>query len=58
MRITILTMLAFTICLIAKAQSENDYLELARDVIKVEKKAAVTEVMQLTDAESQPFWNL
>jgi len=40
------------------AQSENDYLELARDVLKTEKKAAIAEVMQLTDTESTPFWEL
>ena len=40
------------------AQSENDYLELARDVLKTEKKAAIAEVMQLTEAESTPFWEL
>jgi len=44
--------------LISNAQSDNDYLELTRDVIKVEKKAAITEVMQLTEAESVPFWTL
>lgn len=40
------------------AQSDNDYLEMAREVLKVEKKAAVAEAMELTDAESQPFWTL
>lgn len=40
------------------AQTENDYLELTREVLKVEKKAAIAEVMQLNEAESQPFWNL
>ncbi|RLD68961.1 MAG: hypothetical protein DRJ29_03245 [Bacteroidetes bacterium] len=40
------------------AQTANDYLELTREVLKVEKKAAVTEAMQLSEAESQPFWNL
>jgi hypothetical protein len=40
------------------AQSANDYLELARDVLKTEKKAAIAEVMQLTDVESTPFWVL
>jgi hypothetical protein len=40
------------------AQSENDYLELARDVLKTEKKAAIAEIMQLTEAESGPFWEL
>ena len=48
--------LAFSISI--QAQSANDYLELTREVLKAEKKAAVTEAMQLTDAESQPFWNL
>lgn len=40
------------------AQTENDYLELSRDVIKMEKKAAIAEVMQLTETESVPFWTL
>jgi len=40
------------------AQSVNDYLELTREVLKAEKKAVVVEAMQLTEAESQPFWNL
>ena len=40
------------------AQSDNDYLEISRDVLKVEKKAAIADVMDLTEAQSQPFWNL
>ena len=44
--------------LTALAQSSNDYIEMTRDVIKAEKKAAIAEVMNLTDAESQPFWDL
>jgi hypothetical protein len=40
------------------AQIENEYLEIARDVLKTEKKAAIAEVMQLTDTERQPFWDL
>jgi len=48
--------IALTVSL--NAQGDNDYLELTREVLKAEKKAAVTEAMQLTDAESQPFWNL
>lgn len=42
----------------AFSQTSNDYLELARDVLKTEKKAAIAEVMQLTESESQPFWDL
>lgn len=40
------------------AQSDNDYLEIARDVLKTEKKAVIAEVMQLSQEESQPFWTL
>ena len=40
------------------AQTENDYTELVREVINTEKKAAITENMNFTDAESQVFWPL
>lgn len=40
------------------AQSPDDYLELTRDAIKMEKKAAITELMQLSKSESSPFWTL
>ena len=50
--------LAFFGLFVTNGQTANDYLELTREVIKVEKKAAIAEVMQLTKAESQPFWNL
>ncbi len=40
------------------AQTENDYLELARDILKTEKKAVIAELMQLSEAESTPFWEL
>ncbi len=40
------------------AQSTNDYLEMSREVLKVEKKAAIADVMDLSEAQSQPFWNL
>lgn len=46
------------ISLSAYAQTDNDYLEIAREVLKTEKKAVIAEVMQLTDEESKPFWNL
>ena len=42
----------------AIAQTDNDYLEIARDVLNTEKKAAIAEVMQLTKEESSPFWTL
>ena len=40
------------------AQTFDDYLEVARGVLQTEKKAAVADVMMLTDTESAPFWEL
>jgi hypothetical protein len=40
------------------AQTFDDYLEVAREVLKTEKKAAVAEAMQLSETESGPFWEL
>ena len=58
MRKIFLALSACVFSLALYAQSENDYLELSREVIKMEKKAAIAEVMQLTEAESVPFWTL
>ena len=40
------------------AQSEDDYIEIVRDVMKTEKKAVIAEVMELSPTESAPFWEL
>jgi hypothetical protein len=40
------------------AQSEDDYIEIVRDVLKTEKKVVIAEVMELSDTESGPFWEL
>ena len=40
------------------AQSIDDYLEVAREVLHTEKKAVVAELMELSDTESGPFWEL
>lgn len=40
------------------AQSEDDYIEIVRDVLKTEKKVAIAEVMELSPTESAPFWEL
>lgn len=40
------------------AQTFDDYLEVARDVLNTEKKAIIAEVMELSDAESAPFWEM
>ncbi|MFT4848280.1 MAG: hypothetical protein ACI9AV_002525 [Sediminicola sp.] len=63
MKNQILSIIALSIaslCLTSSifAQSDNDYLEISRDVLKIEKKAAITNVMNLSETESQPFWNL
>ncbi len=38
------------------AQNNNDHMEMSRDVLKIEKKAAVAEAMQLSEEESKVFW--
>lgn len=38
------------------AQTFDDYLEVAREVLNADKKAIVAEAMELSDAESAPFW--
>jgi len=40
------------------AQTELDYIEVARDVLKTEKKATVAEVMELSKEEADVFWPL
>ena len=49
---------AVVITMAGFAQTDNDYLELTREVIKLEKKAAITEAMNLTKEESKLFWPL
>jgi hypothetical protein len=40
------------------AQTIDDYLEVARDVLNSEKKASRRRAMILTDSESGPFWEM
>ena len=59
MKTTILSIaITLLFCNLTHAQSERDYVELVREVLSMEKKVAVTEVMQFTNAESVPFWEL
>ena len=58
MKQTLLFAFVLFIALSSTAQTENDYLEMSREVLKVEKKAAIADVMELTESESQPFWEL
>ncbi len=58
MKKTIITLFLCVISLSLFAQTENDYIEVVRSVLKTEKKAVIAEVMELTEAESGPFWEL
>jgi hypothetical protein len=52
---------AFTLVFVGSvlmSQSVDDYIEIQRSVLKTEKKAAIAEVMQFTEAESEVFWPL
>jgi hypothetical protein len=40
------------------AQSYDDYLEVVREALKVEKKAVVASEMQLAETETAAFWEL
>ena len=42
----------------AFSQSFDNYLEVVREVLNTEKKAAVAETMALSDSESGAFWSL
>jgi hypothetical protein len=48
----------FLIIIPVFAQTIDDYLEVARDVLNSEKKAVVAEAMTLSDSESGPFWEM
>jgi hypothetical protein len=48
----------FLIIIPVFAQTIDDYLEVARDVLNAEKKAIVAEAMILADLESGPFWEM
>jgi len=58
MKKTIITLFLCVISISLFAQTENDYIEVVRSVLKTEKKAVIAEVMELTEAESVPFWEL
>ena len=40
------------------AQTFDDYLEVAREVLNADKKAIVADTMELSEVESAPFWAL
>ena len=36
----------------------SDEIEMVRSLVRIERKAAVEQAMELTPAESQPFWSV
>jgi len=54
--ILMITLVLYTF--LTQAQTSDDYIELARDILKTEKKAAIAEGMDLSDTEITPFWEL
>jgi hypothetical protein len=58
MRKLVLAILVVFMGSMAMAQSADDYIEIMRSVLQTEKKAAIADVMMLTDAEAEVFWPL
>ncbi len=52
------TVLLIFLASMAFSQTTDDYIEIVRGVLKTEKKAAIAEVMNLTEQESEVFWPL
>lgn len=46
------------LALTSMGQNTNDYLEMTREVLNIEKKAAIAEIMVLTEEESTIFWEM
>ena len=58
MKKLILSSIAVFLASLAISQTTDDYIEIMRSVLKTEKKAAIAEVMSLTEAEAEVFWPL
>jgi len=58
MKKLILGTLFMFIASMAMTQTTDDYVEILRSVLTTEKKAAIAEVMVLTEQESEAFWPL
>ena len=58
MKKTVISLFLLVLSVGAFAQTTDDYIEVMRSVLKTEKKVAIAEAMELTEAESEPFWNL
>ncbi len=58
MKKTVISLFLLVLSVGAFSQTTDDYIEVMRSVLKTEKKVAIAEAMELTEAESEPFWNL
>ena len=58
MKKSILFITLFLSAYLVAAQNSDDYIELAREILKTEKKSAIAGELALTDAEIVPFWDL
>ncbi len=58
MKTLLVILLSCVLSITVNAQTDNDYLEVARDVLKTEKKAVIAEAMDLSEEESTVFWPL
>jgi len=58
MKKIILSTLAMFLASMAFAQTTDDYIEIVRGVLKTERKAAIAEVMTLSEQEAEVFWPL
>jgi len=58
MKKSVLFIALFLSAYLVAAQNSDDYIELAREILKTEKKAAIASEMDLIDAEITPFWEM
>ena len=58
MKTTKLVVTLILFALSGYAQTQDDYIEIVRGVLKTEKKAAIAEVMTLSEQEAEVFWPL
>jgi hypothetical protein len=52
----ILVLLAVAVCAAVPAFAQRDLIEIMRSDLRTQKTAIVTQAMQLTEAQSEPFW--
>ncbi len=58
MKKTILPLLLFVLAFAAKAQTANDEVAILQSMYGMEKRALVSELMDVKDPQSQQFWTI